>query len=511
MTTPLLRRAVRQSIVLEGHLLSKEELLQNHTMRPDELKNAWRRYFLKHSFGKIKAFNFKNCSQITSQAGLLALINVLEEVRITRLDLSGAFFDGEIARVFFESLNQIQTLQRVLFTLEQCQWIPLDSPFLDQLQVFSVVSEQPRDLSALRELVPYLLRKGNLKKLILNNLTLKDSDLEEMFLKIHRTKTTSRGALWQKVKDLTRMSSTNESVTSLSLEGNEITNKGLWIVRGNFSDLTSLNLKGNRINAVDWISNFPNIFNFREINLQNNEVSEKEFQNFINLLERYREEHVFLFNFFPQRGENYNFQLIRRAEKVMTTHGVRFNHYLPNSAQMNNSRANVIAMEKSIDQAFVDRVSRWIEEEDHPDLKELYLKKLLSHFYEIFNPKADGQCLFRSIGKFVNEEDPQKVREIAVHKLLENREFFDVFFSEEKTLDAHCQEMLEPSTWGDQYELTALSMHYQRPIYIFRVGYKNVLKQGRLFPTGLPIGEDFQEKPIFLLHSNNNHYMALLQ
>ena len=123
---------------------------------------------------------------------------------------------------------------------------------------------------------------------------------------------------------------------------------------------------------------------------------------------------------------------------------------------------------------------------------------------------GDGNCLFRAVAVFTTdlEKDHSKLRECAVNYLVANIQKVIAYFPnlDESKFRARLTRMRKDGTYGDMFELYALSQDLQRPIAVIHTDKHR---------ANLMFNQQAAGEPIFLLFKftpdNRAHYDALVK
>ena len=101
---------------------------------------------------------------------------------------------------------------------------------------------------------------------------------------------------------------------------------------------------------------------------------------------------------------------------------------------------------------------------------------------KIVEVEADGHCLYRAIGHYLNKSHEQ-VRSLAADFLTADADSFAPFLSEEDgTFEEYVSKVRSSADWGGELELRALSNGLKRRITIYNSSKTPIL-----------IGEEFSE------------------
>ncbi len=130
--------------------------------------------------------------------------------------------------------------------------------------------------------------------------------------------------------------------------------------------------------------------------------------------------------------------------------------------------------------------------------------------------KGDGNCLFRSISfiLFGTEANHTQVRSVLVKFVEMNNSYFKPYCFP-STVKSHTNKMKNNCVWGTHVEIFALSMYFNKPVFvILDKGYSNYYwakmflsqKPDLSFPTDCQLNTQVDINHFELCHVNNNHY-----
>lgn len=137
--------------------------------------------------------------------------------------------------------------------------------------------------------------------------------------------------------------------------------------------------------------------------------------------------------------------------------------------------------------------------------------------------RGDGRCLYRAIAKNLahtegrplsdnlERKDADALRNIAWKCICVDRtkEFISRHVIE-GSITSYCSQMRNPTFYGGEAEMLALSDFLKRPIMVYlqdRGHLRNIATYGDKYNKS---SKSHREKPIRLLYVNGNHYDALL-
>lgn len=141
--------------------------------------------------------------------------------------------------------------------------------------------------------------------------------------------------------------------------------------------------------------------------------------------------------------------------------------------------------------------------------------KLFQNVFEIIRIQGDGNCLFRSVSKFMfnTQENHLKIREESVALILRNWNEFENFQNNSITKDQYGSAMLKLGTYGTHFECLAISEIYKINIYIYISKEKPKEKLFTSHEKPICVSKSQHKKSIFLIFSGNpdsGHYDLLL-
>ncbi|CAH8566191.1 unnamed protein product [Dicrocoelium dendriticum] len=135
---------------------------------------------------------------------------------------------------------------------------------------------------------------------------------------------------------------------------------------------------------------------------------------------------------------------------------------------------------------------------DENNLEKLLLEK---RGWRIVKVKADGACLFRSVAHqiFGDEEHHEVVRKQVVDYMLENREHFSPYVTEE--FDHYINRKRASTCYGNHIEIQAIAELYNRPVEIYHDSVE---------PINVFHAEYSKEFPIRLSYHGRVHYNSVV-
>jgi len=137
---------------------------------------------------------------------------------------------------------------------------------------------------------------------------------------------------------------------------------------------------------------------------------------------------------------------------------------------------------------------------------------MLNRGLELKTIEKDGNCVFRSIGLLLFEDQAKhvQVRHDIVNQLIAQPEKYgkNISFSKGsiETFDAYTQNMRSEGVWGDHVELQAAADMYGVDINIFTVGTGVERPNMIVECTG-----EIEYLPISLWFEDDNHYHAFTE
>ena len=125
---------------------------------------------------------------------------------------------------------------------------------------------------------------------------------------------------------------------------------------------------------------------------------------------------------------------------------------------------------------------------------------------------ADGNCLYRSIAEQLSLDDPSMaratayrvVRRRAANYMRQHKDEFCCFLEDDIDFDDFCSKVESSNEWGGQIELRAISMAFNRPVYVYSADSPVVIMGEDISSTPLRIS--FHKKYLSL----GNHYNSLV-
>jgi hypothetical protein len=170
-------------------------------------------------------------------------------------------------------------------------------------------------------------------------------------------------------------------------------------------------------------------------------------------------------------------------------------------------------------QELLDKIKKIENEEIREEIFELLVEK----FFEIVKITPDGNCLFEAIAKASGKHDHKEWRKRAVSYVREHASEFESFISEDEVgrsditkVETYCRKMEQPTFWGGQNELIALTGgfgepdYFKHPIYVLDLNYLTKIIEGSfIIVPHLQYGNDFAREAIWLHRINKNHYQVL--
>ena len=142
-----------------------------------------------------------------------------------------------------------------------------------------------------------------------------------------------------------------------------------------------------------------------------------------------------------------------------------------------------------------------------------FRSKLMEKGLEVVDVSPDGNCLFRSfaLALYGDQDRHKEVREQCCDFMEENSATFKHICLEGESFAEYVSNMRKMATWGDDPEIRAMELLYDRPVEIYSCDLVGN-SQNRDCTTPITINftdffpKDFKAVPIRLSFHGNNHY-----
>lgn len=137
--------------------------------------------------------------------------------------------------------------------------------------------------------------------------------------------------------------------------------------------------------------------------------------------------------------------------------------------------------------------------------------KFLSNYFDRKDVDHDGDCLFTSLGHFINFPAHTLRRELC-EIILNESSFLEDSFVGGKT--AYVKKMQEKAVWGDEVEIRAFQFYLKelrinKQIQVFDVMYCLNVRNGKLIPRNTCYG-DYSDQSITIVRENETHFSILI-